>query len=95
MHRNNNGKYEVSLKNIMVFVSLILIVAGMGGAWGGQRIAVSSLRERVVENKAQLGVVQAEQVVLKVEVMRLSTTIDNLNRILIRLENRLDAVGGE
>lgn len=91
MHKNDNGKYELSMKSIVAFVSLVLLVAGIGGAWGGQRIAVGVLQDMVRDNKSQIGIIQAEQVVLKVELMRLSTNIDNLNRILVRIESRLDA----
>jgi hypothetical protein len=90
MAKNNNGKYEFSLRTIVLVVGLLLSVFGAGGAWVGQKSAVSQLRADVNGNSHTIAILQDRQHTTDIQLARLIDAVDRLSVCINKLEKRLD-----
>ena len=107
MVRNGNGKYELSLRTIVIIITLAGMVWGLGGGWVGQRMATGQLQKDIAdldlsvveyssETKKQLAIhtVRIHDIEIRVGVLeeRMANNLEAMSKTLSRLERKIDAL---
>ena len=97
MAKNNNGKYEFSLRTILAAITLLMLFFGAGGAWVGQRAAIDDLEKYTQENKVfaqdnriKLDLLKDQLHATDIQLIRLVDAVDRLTEVVEKLESKIE-----